>query len=144
MTEKELLNYYKRTKTPQDEITLIGGNTGIRYIFRHYREHITLKDKWLHPITDEIYDTSTLIQYYDIPNSYNIFLSLEIGDIIKTLNKHDSVFYYKKIDDDAFIQCDSDGHFDINKEPYIGYFLYDHKEIIEFSSCYEKYKEGII
>lgn len=142
MTKKELLTYYRENKNITDEIVLVGKFTGIEKIFRKYIEVFTGDDKWLAIKEGVMFNTEDLLSSYRIPNTFDVFSVLKIGDTIQTISKGGSLVYYKKIDSDAFIECDKNGHIDVNRLPLKSYYLYSHEEIITLSECYEK-NEGV-
>lgn len=145
MTKDELLTYYRENKNINDEITLLGSFTGCKYKFRHYMAYYTKKDYWLHPINGLLYDTSDLLSGYEIPKNEELFNSLKVGDIIVVNPVRDNKLYYKKIDNDVFIECDNAGH--INSCKYVGNsthrikFIYDSEEILKLYDSIEKLNE---
>ena len=143
MTETELLEYYKTTKNSCDEIKLMSKGGQIAYIFRHYTEYYTNKDYWLSLKTGTLFDYKSLSVFYEIPNSYNIFKSLKLGDVILALSKGcDAPFYFKKIDDDAFIECEIDGKIETRVFPPKDYDIMDSEEITSFLNVVKKINKG--
>lgn len=76
------MKYYKNNRNTQNEIKLIGRNSGYIYNFRHYSEFGTNDDKWLNDTTGTLLNTAHLLKYYEIPDSIFIKRS-DVSDYIK-------------------------------------------------------------
>lgn len=131
MTEEELLTHYRSNKNLNNEITLKGKVTGLKYKFRHYQEYFTSKDFWVNLENGYIFDTMGILEKYTLPKQYKyeendkLLKSLKVGDIIALVYWDDIEVYFKKIDDDCFVGCDKAGH--ISSDPLYKTFIYKSK-----------------
>lgn len=85
MTETELIEYYKENKNSANEISLIGKNSNLKFIFRHYIEYFTGKDKWLRIDEGVIFSTESLILFYDVGFQWRKFSDIE--DVRRVLSE---------------------------------------------------------
>ena len=144
MTKTELFTYYRENKNSMDEITLIGQTSRITYIFRHYTEMYTGESKWVRIADGTLYNTESLLKCFEKPFESKAFEGLKVGDIIVSVTAGDFKSYYKKIDEDVFIECDNEGN--IKSCRYLqGFkhritFIFNSEEIIELSDMVERGK----
>lgn len=137
MTEIELIKYYRENRNKMDEITLTGVTSRIDYRFRHYTELFTGEDKWVRISDGSLYNTEGLLKCFIKPFEFKAFEGLKVGDVILTVNSEHETEYFKKIDNDAFIECDEKGHIEIT-EYLKRYFLYTTEEITEEADIVKK------
>ena len=116
----DLIEYYKKERNEYNEIVLISKTVDRKYTFRRYTEMFTGRFLWAN-VTEGvsegyIFTTDQILKYFDLPvvNIYGKYRELKTGTIIQVKNKTGIVEYYKKTDNDTFIECNVNGYI---KEP---------------------------
>ena len=107
----DLLDYYKENRNEYDEIDLIAKQLKIIRTFRKYIEVFTGNDLWACTSTGAIYTSKQVIEHYEIPeyDTKTHYRKLKDVSIVQSENYKGTKSYYKKIDNELFVNCDIKG-----------------------------------